>query len=129
MYLDYKTLNVDAKSILKLIKQYYPEVKLLFQDVGIIGTSIDGFDDVGARSTPMNLVDEDNSIWDIELYLKKGRVKFRCRDSWGINWGGDTFPKGEAILEKGDISIPEAGNYHIILNLTENSYKFIKQDN
>ncbi len=62
----------DAKSILQLIKNYYPEVKVLNQDVGIIGTSLDGFDDVGGKSTPMILTDIENDIWEIDLYLKEG---------------------------------------------------------
>lgn len=126
--LDYKSLRNDAKSIIRIIKDYHPDAKLLFQDVGIIGTSIDGFDDVGARSTPMILVDKENSIWEIELYLKVGAVKFRCRDSWAINWGGDSFPKGDANREWEDIEVSEAGNYRVILNLTENTYEFIKLD-
>ena len=126
--LDFKVLHNDALAMLKLIKDYYPDVRLLFQDVGIIGTSIDGFDDVGARSTPMTLIDEDQSIWEIELYLKVGRVKFRCRDSWAQNWGGTSFPKGKADFEGQDISVTESGNYRVILNLTTNTYEFIKQE-
>ena len=124
--LDFKELKNDAVAILGLIKQYHPEVKLLFQDVGIIGTSINGFDDVGAKSTPMTLVDEEQSIWEIEIYLEQGKVKFRCRDSWAINWGGNSFPKGKAVNHGSDIVIPEPGNYRIVLNLTNNSYEFIK---
>lgn len=124
--LDFEVLHNDALAMLKLIKNYYPDVKLLFQDVGIIGTSINGFDDVGAHSTPMTQTNEDQSIWEIELYLKVGRVKFRCRDSWAVNWGGNTFPKGEASFEGSDIPVTEAGNYQIILNLTANTYEFIK---
>ncbi len=126
--LDFKVLYNDALAMLKLIKNYYPEVKLLFQDVGIIGTSIDGFDDVGARSTPMTLIDEDQSIWEIELYLKVGLVKFRCRDSWAQNWGGTTFPNGKSAFEGPNISVAEPGNYRVILNLSSNTYEFIKQD-
>lgn len=126
--LDYRVLYNDALAMLKLIKDYYPEVKLLYQDVGIIGTSIDGFDDVGAHSTPMALTNEEQSIWEIELYLKEGLVKFRCRDSWAVNWGGTTFPKGNADFEGPDIAVSEAGNYRVILNLTKNTYEFIKQD-
>ena len=123
--LDLRELHNDALAMLRLIKQYHPKVKLLIQDVGIIGTSINGFDDVGAKSTPMTLVDEEQSIWEIELYLKQGRVKFRCRDSWAINWGGNNFPKGKAENHGNDITISEAGNYRIILNLSQNSYEFI----
>jgi len=126
--LDYRRRYDDAQAMLRLIKNYHPEVKLLFQDVGIIGTSINGFDDVGARSTPMTLTDDKNSIWEITLHLKQGQVKFRCRDSWAINWGGTTFPSGETVSFGNDINVPEAGNYHIVLNLTANTYEFIKQD-
>lgn len=126
--MDFNVLLNDALAMLKIIKNYDPDVKLLFEDVGIIGTSINGFDDVGASSTPMTLTDEDKSIWEIELYLKKGVVKFRCRDSWAINWGGKNFPHGEADFEGGDIPVTEAGKYRIILNLTRNTYEFIKQN-
>ncbi|MBT8394911.1 MAG: hypothetical protein HKO81_08445 [Flavobacteriaceae bacterium] len=124
--LDLKELQNDAVAMLGLIKRYHPEVKLLYQDIGIIGTSINGFDDVGAKSTPMTLTDEEKSIWEIEMYLKQGKVKFRCRDSWAINWGGNSFPEGKAIDHGGDITIPEAGNYRVILNLTDNTYEFIE---
>ena len=126
--LDYKELQNDALAMLGLIKQYDPEVKLLFQDVGIIGTSIDGFDDVGAKSTPMTLVDEENSIWEIEMYLKQGKVKFRCRDSWAINWGGNTFPEGKALNHGNDIAVDKPGNYRIILDLSLSTFEFIYLD-
>jgi hypothetical protein len=124
--LDYKALINESENILALIKKYHPNVKLIYEDVGIIGTSIDGFDNVGAKSTPMLLIDDELSIWEITLFLKKGVVKFRCRDSWAINWGGNTFPEGIAEHEGGDIEVPEAGNYKVILNLSEKQYEFIK---
>jgi len=121
----------DALSIMELIKVYYPEVKILYKDVGIIGTAINGYDDVGAKSTPMTIRDADNGIWEITMYLKKGTVKFRCRDSWSQNWGfavNAAFPKGETGHDGGDISIPVEGKYKVILDLTKNTYEFIKQD-
>ncbi len=117
----------DAKSVLKIIKDYYPKIRLLYSNVGIIGTAINGYDDVGASSTPLTLTDSENSIWEIDLQLKDGTVKFRCRDSWNQNWGGITFPNGDAIYFWEDIPVKK-GNYHIILNLSEKSYQFIKQD-
>ena len=121
----------DGLSIMKLIKDYYPEVKILYKDVGIIGTSINGYDDVGAKSTPMTHRDVDKSIWEITMYLKKGTVKFRCRDSWSQNWGlglNAEFPKGATGIDGANITIPEEGNYKVILDLTKNTFEFIKQD-
>ncbi len=121
--------NADGMSIRRMIKAYYPEVKIVYSDVGIIGTSIDGYDDVGAKSTPMILTDVANSIWELDLYLKKGTVKFRCRDSWTQNWGASRtddsiFPKGIAEQDGPNIPIEKAGDYHITLNLSTNSYEF-----
>ena len=124
--LDYKALVNESENVLALIKNYNPSVKLIYEDIGIIGTSINGFDNVGAKSTPMILADDELSIWEITLFLKKGVVKFRCRDSWAINWGGNTFPKGIAEHEGSDIEVPEAGKYKVILNLSKKEYEFIK---
>jgi len=130
-YYDASNRHIDGLSIRELIKDYYPEVKVIYKDLGIIGTAINGFDDVGAKSTPMKLTDADQNIWETTMYLKVGRVKFRCRDSWAQNWGvrgKNRFPKGNAVHDGRDITIPEAGNYRIVLNLTDNNYEFIKLD-
>ena len=121
----------DGLSIMNLIKDYYPVVKLTYRDVGLKGTAIDGFDNVGGKSTPMILTDVEKSIWEVDIYLNEGLIKFRCRDSWQQNWGAitsgiDSFPKGLGVHDGDDIVIPEAGNYHVILNLTTNIYDFIK---
>jgi len=122
----------DGNSILELIKSYYPEVRVIYENVGIIGTALDGYDDVGGRSTPMEKTDSKNSIWEAELYLKDGTVKFRCNDSWLRNWGGDyneeQFPSGDATPDGDNIPV-QAGKYHIKLNLTTYTYEFTKIEN
>jgi len=123
-----KNRHSDGLSIINLIKTYYPEVKVVYKDVGIIGTSIDGFNDVGAKSTPLILTNKEQNIWELDLYLKVGRVKFRCRDSWAQNWGSTDFPKGIGRQDGADIPIHEAGNYHIIFKPVTGEYEFIKQD-
>ena len=114
----------DAISIMQLIKTYYPEVRLLYQEVGILGTAIEGYMEV--KSKPLTLTNFDKSIWEIDIYLKDGTVKFRCRDSWNENWGGEDFPKGLAAHDGVNIPVEE-GFYHVILNLSENTYEFIKK--
>lgn len=125
--LNAKNLYLDSQSIKALIEDYYPEVKLIINNVGIIGSAINGWD----KSTPMTLFDKKNSIWEIEIFLNVGDVKFRCRDSWAQNWGGyynQTFPKGTANFNGYNIAIPEAGNYRVVLNLSNYTYEFIKLD-
>jgi len=54
-------------------------------------------------------------------------VKFRCRDSWNQNWGSDKFPKGTADFDSYNIDV-EACKYHIIHDLHNKTYEFIKLD-
>jgi len=124
MYINSRNYMVDGLSIMKLIKEYNPEVKLLFQDIGIIGDAINGYD---VPSIPMKLINEQYSIWELDITLKNGTVKFRSRDSWNKNWGGNTFPNGNTAFRGYDIPV-KAGNYHVILNLFENTYQFIKKE-
>ena len=124
-YLEALNLLEDGRSIKKLIKNYYPEVKLLYSDVGIIGSAINGWDE----STPMYFNQREN-IWEIDLFLNVGEIKFRCRDSWTQNWGNSkaTFPVGFGFQDGGNIPIPEAGNYHVIFKPETGEFEFIKQD-
>lgn len=125
------TINVllsEALSLTRAIKKYIPDVKIIYEDVGIIGTSIDGYDDEGAISTPMKQNELNQNLWEIDLNLKIGTVKFRCRDSWIQNWGGHEFPEGEAVYFGGDIPVSEAGTYHITLDVEKNRYHFKKTD-
>lgn len=117
--------HINAVSIRKLIKAYHPKVKEFYKDVGILGSSTEGEWD---RSTEMKLIDEENNIWEINIFLKVGNVKFRCRDSWAQNWGSRDFPKGVGGQDGPDIPIPEAGQYHVIFKPVTGEYEFIKQD-
>ncbi|NND79175.1 MAG: hypothetical protein HKN53_04695 [Maribacter sp.] len=117
-------------SILDMIKAYYPEVRVIYENVGIIGTALDGYDDVGGRSYPMRRTDTENSIWETELFLKNGTVKFRCNDSWLRNWGSigaESYLSGDAMPDGSNIAVEE-GTYHIKLDLNNFTYEFIKLD-
>lgn len=118
----------DGISLMNIIKKYYPDVKLLYQDVGLKGTAIDGFDNIGGLSTPMVHADSENDIWELDIYLLKGNIKFRCRDSWAQNWGNSDFPKGTGYQDGPDIPVPQEGNYHVIFKPATGEYEFIKLD-
>jgi hypothetical protein len=118
-----KNFETEAKSIMAKIRLFYPDVRIKFENVGIIGTALEGWDDV-AISTPM--VETEHSIFERELFLNEGEVKFRSNDSWIKNWGGDTFPDGEAIHDGNNIHVDESGKYLIRLDLNSNTYSFIK---
>ena len=61
--------------------------------------------------------------FEVDIELGEGSVKFRCRDSWSQNWGGSSFPEGEAVWFGPNIPV-EPGRYHITLDLTNYRYSF-----
>ena len=113
---------VTMQAILSRILVSYPDTKLLYDDLGILGSALP----VGwGKSIPMVISDSKKSIWEIEVALDSGSVKFRNGDNWQINWGGIEFPEGTPIYHGPNIAV-EPGNYRIILNLSENRYSFEK---
>jgi hypothetical protein len=93
----------------------------MFDNVGIIGTSLPGGYE---KSVPMKLIDEYESIWEIDVQLSEGFLQFKTRDSRTQNWGGNSFPNGYAQSFGKDIYVNQAGSYHIKLNLSDNTYEF-----
>ena len=55
--------------------------------------------------------------------LDAGTVKFRNRDSWNQNWGGQEYPMGKALYYGNNIQV-KPGLNKVTLNLTENTYLF-----
>lgn len=126
IYRDAELLNnimADGKYLLAEIKKEFPTLRLMYDNVGIIGTALpNGYEE----SVPMKLTDENQSIWEIDVQLSEGNIKFRTRDSWTQNWGGNSFPKGYAQSFGRDIGVKEPGFYHVELNLSDNTYEFKK---
>jgi len=118
-----KNIIEDGNYLMAEIKKEFPSIRLMYDNVGIIGSSLPtGYD----KSVPMKLIDEYESIWEIDIELSEGTVKFRTRDSWTQDWGGKSFPKGYAQSFGQDIYISRSGRYHVEINLNKNSYEFKK---
>ena len=117
------TVN-SCKLIQKLLLDYNPKIKLLYNDIGIIGDAMKGgFEE----SVPMNRDDSKIGLWKKKLNLKKGRVKFINRGDWLQNWGGNSFPNGKTMSNGLDIKVDE-GYYSIVLDLENKIYSFEKLD-
>ena len=65
-------------------------------------------------------------IWYMEdVVLSDGPLKFRANLAWDVNWGGATFPSGEAT---GDDIQATAGTYDVWFNTLDGRYIFIPQE-
>ena len=110
-----------AISILRMIKKYYPKGRLLYQDIGIVGNATTNKN--WTENLPMTLINEQKSIWEANIKLGNGSLKFRDGNSWVANWGGETFPSGNTKWFGSDITVKK-GYYKVTLNLTEKTYEF-----
>ena len=114
-------LKTDAHSLMEKLRIEFPEIRLLFDDIGVVGTAVEGWD----QSVPMVLTNPKSSIWELNLYLKEGELKFRNRNSWSQNWGGNSFPEGDLVSGGDNIKVDE-GKYHLMVNIEQGVYQFSK---
>ena len=113
----------EGRNLLSDLKTYNPNL-ILDYNIGIIGDAVEGW---FTNSTPMVYSKPREGIWELDIALNDGQLKFRNNNSWAINWGGNKFPKGYTTFYGGNITL-EKGNYHIILDLVNNTYEITKQD-
>lgn len=71
--------------------------------------------------------DPDAKVWTITLDLTAGtdadKIKFRANDGWDLNYG-DTGADGYLDAGGDDITVPEAGNYTVTLDLSGPRYTY-----
>ncbi|GAB4154386.1 MAG: hypothetical protein Tsb0033_02310 [Winogradskyella sp.] len=109
----------------RLIQDYYPDVKLLYSSIGLVGDATQNNN--WTNNIPLTLTNESQAIWEGDIILSDGSLKFREGENWNFNWGGDAFPSGNTYSYGDNIKV-KSGNYHVILNLSEKTYEFIKQN-
>jgi hypothetical protein len=116
------TLDVGGDDIVAADAGYYKMIvdvsgltyTITNTDWGLIGSATpDGWD-----ADQDMTYDEVTMVWTITIDLILGDVKFRANDDWAINYGSDN---ADGFLEQdgADISVPEAGNYTITMDLSK----------
>lgn len=97
----------------------------LINSWGMIGTATPGGWD---NSSPMTY-DPAKDVWKGTINLVQGALKFRANNQWAINYGpaSSAVMNGTLIETNDSISIPEAGNYTVTIDLSRSKapYQFI----
>jgi hypothetical protein len=116
--------NIDIIKTKKLaVEEYYPDVILLYRNISLIGSGTGLMD--WEKDVPLLPIDKAKTIWESDVDLKGGFVKFREGGDWTLNWGGKGFPEGNAIWYGDNIEVDE-GRYHVTFNLNDRTYQFTK---
>lgn len=84
--------------------------------IGVIGDATPGGWDV---SSPLTATDAKKLVWEGDVTLKTGTMKFRANDAWDANLGGSF---NDLRQNGSDISVKE-GTYHVVLDLSSLPYK------
>jgi hypothetical protein len=90
-----------------------------YDNIGLIGNF-----NSWAASVPM-VTPDGNTYTLSDYYFSAGGLKFRLNDSWSTNWGGTSFPSGDAVVN-GD-NIPTTSGYYTVTfvnNTTPKTYNF-----
>ena len=95
------------------------------QTISIVGTGVNGWPE--NQTTPeIVLTTMDNISYTIEnLIVSNGEVKFRQDLSWTVNWGGNTFPSGQGVLNSATNIPTTAGTYNVTFNIFNGTYTFV----
>ena len=105
--------------------EYNFEEQVDFATIGLIGNATQGGWD---EDTPLTRDPFNPELWTTTIELNEGLFKFRANNDWGVNWGGESFPSGEAIPNGPDIRVTaeQAGTYLASFNTGSLQYNFVQ---
>lgn len=88
---------------------------------GIIGDATPGGWD---NDTDLKFINDGKGLWEVNISLKVGEIKFRMNDAWTVSLGGS---EGKLVEKDApNIKIAEAGNYTISMDPVEKTYILVK---
>jgi hypothetical protein len=114
----YYKLNADTKNL--------DFISTPINSWGMIGTATPGG---WNTSTPMTY-NADNDVWEAQLDLASGALKFRANNDWAINYGpaSITALDGTLIETNDAINIAAPGNYKVTIDFSQSkspyTYKY-----
>jgi hypothetical protein len=114
----YYKLNADTKNL--------DFTSTVINTWGMIGTATPGG---WNTSTPMTY-NASNDVWEAQLDLASGALKFRANNDWGINYGPASIAALDGtLIETNDaINIAAPGNYKVTIDFSQSkspyTYKY-----
>ncbi|MCX6282172.1 MAG: SusE domain-containing protein [Bacteroidetes bacterium] len=122
------TLNPNGANIVSGPRGYYklnvdlPNLKHTFLRTAwsLVGDATPGGWDTDTDMT----YDSIAKTWSATLSLTAASIKFRANHLWDLNYGDDGSNTGKLSAGGGNIAVSAAGNYTVILNLSQPIYKY-----
>jgi len=108
---------------------FTPITTTTYTYIGLIGAQ-SGW---GSEIVDLTKSATDDQVWTGTVTLTAGELKFRADHDWGTNWGtgpgtATTSLSGYGAKNGPNISIAEAGDYFVYINVASGEYFFGKAD-
>ena len=71
----------------------------------------------------MQATSSQHDVWEIEIILTDGFLKFRSDPNWTLDWGRGELNPDKLVLKGADMPV-KAGHYRITIDLEESTYQF-----
>jgi hypothetical protein len=118
-------ITTSGYTTLSSLQKKYPNLDLGIHHMELIGsgTTLKSW----AVGLKMKKNSQDDNIWQLKTELLNGKVKFRTDADWTFDWGSSQSKNTELIFKGADIPV-KAGHYIVRIDISKNTYEFIKQD-
>ena len=125
--LDGPNISIDQAGMYSItfdleVPSYSFELVVGYDSISIIGSATPGGWD---EDTHLQRDGNNPDLWRGIVDLIEGELKFRAENDWAVNWGGDTFPTGVAVLNGSNIVVDAAGEYIVTFNSSTLEYNFL----
>ena len=111
----------ENEAIREMLLRYDPELHLKYDNIILTGTALPE-----NNLLPMRLIDKQEGIWTITSQLNEGSIRFKSTYANYFSWGGTDEEIGKLKFWGEPIGV-DSGNYEIIINLEEMTYKLKKE--
>ncbi|GLR15550.1 hypothetical protein GCM10007940_01650 [Portibacter lacus] len=101
---------------------YNFEELVTYSSIGILGDATGGGWD---SATYLVQSASDPNLWEGNIELTEGEIKFRANDDWDVTWGSGTFPMDTAVMPGDNIAVIP-GRYLVTFNTESGVYNFLE---
>ena len=116
-----EVVQTSNRQFLDYLKSHFAELPDFVEYVEVIGSATPSRG--WAVGYPMQATSSQHDVWEIEIILTDGFLKFRSDPNWTLDWGRGELNPDKLVLKGADIPV-KAGHYRITIDLEESTYQF-----
>jgi hypothetical protein len=113
-------IQTSNRQFLDYLRSHFSELPEFVEYIELVGSATPSRG--WAVGYPMRAHSDRHVVWDIEIELTDGLIKFRSDSNWTLDWGRGELNPDKLVLKGADIPV-KAGKYRITIDLEQNTYQ------